>query len=143
MESLDASFVVAVPIADIRCDPDTASELVTQALMNTPALLGEISGEWTHVTLRDYSGWIRTDELAEPIVRGYCSKDEGVCGVALPYSVVVTMPRAPLYASETGDEVLAEVYLATVLPYIDLAHLQRLRVALPGNSEGWLARDDV
>ncbi|HZR44513.1 MAG TPA: hypothetical protein VFB12_30660, partial [Ktedonobacteraceae bacterium] len=143
MESLDASFVVAVPIGDIRRDPDDASELVTQALMNTSALLGEVSGEWTHVILSDYSGWIRTDELAEPIVRGYCSKDEGVCGVALPYSVVVTVAQTPLYASETGDEMLAEVYLATALPYIDLAHPQRLRVALAGNSEGWLVRDDV
>jgi cell wall-associated NlpC family hydrolase len=30
-----------------------------------------------------------------------------------------------------------------VLPYIDLAHPRRLRVALPGDAEGWLAREDV
>ncbi len=107
--------------------------------MNTPARVGQVSREWTHVTLPDYTGWARTDELEFPIIHGFC-EGEGTCGIALPYSIVVTEPHTPLYAYEDGEDILGELYLSTALPYIDLAHPQRLRVALPGNEEGWLAR---
>jgi cell wall-associated NlpC family hydrolase len=143
-EIVMANFIVASSIADIHRDPDPSSELVTQALMNTPVIVGEISGDWTYVTLPDYSGWMATKEIETPIVRGYC-EGEGTCGVTLPYSVVVTKPYAKLYQHlyAENDEILAEVYLSTALPYIDLAHPQRLRVALPRDAEGWLAREDV
>jgi hypothetical protein len=107
--------------------------------MNTVARTDQVSGEWTHVILPDYTGWVRTDELDYPIVRGFC-EGEGTCGVPLPYSVVITEPNAPLYMHEDGENVIDELYLSTALPYIDLAHPQRLRVALPGDKEGWLAR---
>lgn len=137
-----ADFIVARSIVHVHRDPDPSAELVTQALMNTPVAVGEVSGDWTHVTLPDYSGWIATNEIETPIVRGYC-EGEGTCGVALPYSIVVTVPCAKLYLHAESDEVLGEVFLSTILPYIDLAHPQRLRVALPGDTEGWLARENV
>jgi len=135
-------FVIAVSIADIHRDPDPESELVTQALMNVPVATNETVGEWTHVTLSDYNGWMLTSQLETPIVNGYC-EGEGTCGVPLPYSVLVTVPHAPLYLYEEGEETQGELYLSTVLPYIDLAHPQRLRIALPGNKEGWLLRENV
>src|SRR5579859_3308341 len=70
--TIAATCVVAVGVADIRRDPDPTSELVTQALMNTPANPDEATGAWTHVTLSDYAGWIHTDQLEEPIVKGFC-----------------------------------------------------------------------
>ena len=76
-------FIVAVSIANIRRDPDPESELVTQALMNVPVIAGETAGDWTHVTLSDYSGWILTNQLDTPIVKGYC-EGEGTCGIPLP-----------------------------------------------------------
>lgn len=133
--------MIAVSVADIHLEPAADSELVTQALLNTPVEAGAAQGEWTHVTLSDYAGWLRTDELESPIVRGFCAEDEGTCGVPLPYSVLVTVPQAPLYRHEQGGERWDDIYLSTVLPYIDLAHPQRLRVALPGGSEGWLPRE--
>ncbi len=139
METITSDFIIAVNIAHVRREPDANSELVTQALMNIAAQADQISGEWTHVILSDYTGWVRTDELEFPIVRGFC-EGEGTCGVPLPYSVVVTEPYAPLYRDEDGEETIDELYLSTALPYIDLAHPQRLRVALPGDKEGWLAR---
>jgi hypothetical protein len=142
VEILMADFIVAGNIVDIHRDPDPSSELVTQALMNTPVTVGEVSGDWTYVTLPDYSGWMVTNEIETPIVHGYC-EGEGACGVTLPYSIVVTTPHAKLYQHAESAETLAEVYLSTVLPYIDLAHPQRLRVALPSEAEGWLARADV
>jgi Cell wall-associated hydrolases (invasion-associated proteins) len=134
-------FVIAVSVADIHLEPAADSELVTQALLNTPAVAGAVQEEWTHVTLPDYAGWLRTDELESPIVRGFCTEDEGTCGVPLPYSVLVTVPQAPVYRHEQGLERWDDIYLATVLPYVDLAHPQRLRVALPGGREGWLPRE--
>jgi gamma-D-glutamyl-L-lysine dipeptidyl-peptidase len=141
-EMITNDFVVGASIANVRSDADDSAEVVTQALMNTTVQTGEVRGDWTHVSLVDYAGWIRSDQLAFPIVRGYC-EGEGTCGVPLPYSVVVTATHTPLYVAETGDEQLGEVYLSTMLPYIDLAHQQRLRVALPGDSEAWLEHTDV
>ena len=138
-----ADFVVAVSVADVRREPDADSELVTQALLNVPVVSGGVSGAWTHVTLRDYSGWIRTEELENPIIHGFCEGGVGTCGVPLPYSLVVTVPQAPVYAQESGEEKLTDVYLSTVLPYIDLAHPHRLHVALPGNTDGWIPREAV
>jgi gamma-D-glutamyl-L-lysine dipeptidyl-peptidase len=66
------TYVISVGVADVRRDPDPSSELVTQALMNTPVILGENAGEWKYITLTDYTGWVRTDELEEPIVKGFC-----------------------------------------------------------------------
>jgi hypothetical protein len=139
---MTGQFVIVVSIADIHHDPDPESELVTQALMNVPVVTGETVGEWTHVTLSDYNGWILTGQLEIPIVKGYC-EGEGICGVPLPYSVVVTVPHTPLYLHEEGEETQGELYLSTALPYIDIAHPQRLRIALPGNKEGWLLRENV
>ena len=138
-----ADFIVAGSIIDIHRDPDGSSEVVTQALMNTPINVGEVSGDWTYVTLPDYSGWLASNEIETPIIHGYCEGEEGACGIPLPYSIVVTAAHTKLYQSAEGNETLGEVYLSTVLPYIDLAHPQRLRVALPGNAEGWLTREDV
>jgi len=139
LETITSDFIIAVNIAHVRREPDASSELVTQALMNTTAWADQVSGEWTHVILSDYTGWVRTDELEFPIVRGFC-EGEGTCGVPLPYSVVVMEPYTPLYKDEDGVDTIDELYLSTALPYIDLAHPQRLRVALPGDKEGWLAR---
>lgn len=136
------TFVIAVSIANIQREPDPHSELVTQALMNVPVVAGEVAGEWTYVTLPDYAGWIRNVELEEPIVRGFC-EGVGTCGIALPYSCVVTAPYATLYTSEQGSETAGEIYLSTVLPFIDLAHPRRLRIALPGDGEGWVEREAV
>jgi len=130
-------------VADVRHDPDPASEQVTQALLNVPVECDEVAGDWTHVRLVDYSGWIRSSELEAPIVHGFCEGGSGTCGVPLPYSLVVTATHAPVYLHETGNETIAEAYLSTVLPFIDLAHEQRLHVALPGERDGWIPRSCV
>lgn len=143
METMTTSFIVAVSVADIRHDPDPTSELVTQALMNTPVEVGNVAGEWTHATLSDYTGWIRMDELEEPIIKGFCEGSDGTCGVPLPYAAVVSVSHTPLYASETGEETLGDVYLSTTLPFIGQGSAYRRRVALPGNKEGWIASEAV
>ncbi len=135
-------YVVSVAIADVRRAPNSASELVTQALMNVPALAEKSSGDWTHVTLSDYIGWIRSDELAEPIVKGFCKVGE-CCGTPLDLVAVVTEMNTPLYIAADNNEQLETAYLSTILPLLATTHPQRLQVALPGESVAWIAREDV
>jgi len=134
------SFVIATNIADIRRDPDPASEVVTQALMNTPVEAGEAVGDWTHVVLSDYIGWILSDALEEPIVRGFCKVGE-YCGTALPLLAVVSATHTPLYLNAQADDMLGYAYLSTALPILDITDRLRLQVALPGERGAWIARN--
>jgi gamma-D-glutamyl-L-lysine dipeptidyl-peptidase len=142
MTGMAATFAVSVGVADIRREPDPSAELVTQALMNMPAVAGEVSGAWTHVTLPDYSGWIHSDELAEPVVKGFCKIGER-CATPLDLVTVVRETHAPLYVDATGNEELDTLYLSTTLPLLDTTRPQRLQVALPGECAGWIARQAV
>ncbi|MBE3560661.1 MAG: C40 family peptidase [Ktedonobacteraceae bacterium] len=136
------AVAVAVGVADVRREPDPATELVTQALLNTPATAGQIAGDWTHVVLPDYTGWIRSVELVEPPTRG--SSGSGRTGITPPGLVaVVTVPRTVLYAGATGSGVLSKVYLSTVLPLLDVTQPERVQVVLPGGTVAWLNRADA
>ena len=133
---------VSVGVADIRRNPDASSELMTQALMNMPAVAGEVSGAWTYVTLSDYAGWIHSDELAERSVKGFCKIGEH-CATPLDLVAVVMATHTPLYVDATGDEKLDTIYLSTGLPLLDTTHQERLQVALPGECAAWVARSAV
>src|SRR5690349_256025 len=84
-------FAVAAGVADIRRYPDPAAELVTQALMNAPATAGEVAAGWTHVTLADYEGWIRTNQLRKPINKAYGTVDKSR-GTSLQLTAVINKP---------------------------------------------------
>jgi len=130
--TMQPTHVVAVGVADIRREPDPTSELVTQALMNFPAIANQSDGEWTQVTLSDYEGWIRTDQLAEPIAS------------QSPVVAVIVATHAPLYTASEEDETYGMVYLSSALPVLDTT-LQSLRVqvALPGGRVAWLLRNAI
>jgi hypothetical protein len=136
------SYVVSVGIADIHKHHDPDSELVTQALMNTPAFSDAVSGFWTHAILADYTGWILSDELTEPIVKGFC-KVGASCGTPLDLVAVVKELSTPLYSDAEDSTKRDSVYLSTVLPLLDMTHPRRLQIALPGESSAWIAREDV
>jgi gamma-D-glutamyl-L-lysine dipeptidyl-peptidase len=133
------TYVISVGVADVRCDPDPTSELVTQALMNVPVILGENAGGWTFVHLTDYEGWVRTNELEEPIVKGFCKVGTG-CGTSLHLVAVIKTTRTPLYSRTEDDNMLGYVYLSTMLPLLDITHASRVQVALPGERTAWLSR---
>ncbi len=139
--STTTAYVVAEAVADVRREPDPASELVTQALMNTSATADRQSGEWIHVRLADYEGWIHSQQVEEPIIRGFC-KVSTCCATPLPLVAVVTVPYCPLFAVAEGEDVVGQLYLSTVLPPVDLTHPERIQVALPGELTGWLRRSD-
>ena len=136
------TYAVSAGVADIRRYPDAESELVTQALLNTPAQAGEIDGGWTHVALSDYEGWIRTNELEEPVSKGFCKVGE-TCSTPLSLFAVVTSPYASLYTHMQGDDILHMAYLSTALPLLDTTHPERVQVALPGEQTAWLERGKV
>jgi len=136
------TYAILTAIADVRAHPDPSSELVTQALMNTPVKLGENSGEWTFITLSDYEGWVRNDELEEPIVKGFCKVGD-CCGTPLHFVAVISTTRTPLYSDSKSDNVLGYAYLSTMLPLLDITEASRVQVALPGERTAWLARVTV
>ncbi|MBX5455607.1 MAG: C40 family peptidase [Thermogemmatispora sp.] len=139
---MTTKLVVAVPVADVRREPDAASELVTQALLNREVVVDGEHGEWLHGQLSDYSGWLREADLEEPIVTGFCRVGES-CGTALPLVAVVQRPRTQLLAGAEGNEVLEPIYLSTVLPVTDLRFAERVEVALPGERRAWVEREAV
>lgn len=139
---MSTTYAIAVGLADIHRAPTVSSELVTQALLNTPAIVGESHGEWTLVTLPDYQGWVASDTLEEPIKKGFTKIGEH-CATPLALSAVVTTTHAPLYTSMAGNEQLDTVYLSTLLPLLDSTHPGYVQVALPGERTGWLAREAV
>jgi hypothetical protein len=135
-------YAVAVGVADVRRDPDSASELVTQALMNRPVSADELSGDWTRVTLSDYTGWIQSDDLADPPVKGFTRIGE-YCATPLDLVAIVNVTHTPLFMELDGEDIQDTLYLASVLPLLDSASGERVKVALPGEQSGWISRDAI
>lgn len=136
------TYVIAVGMADVRREPDVHAELVTQALLNTPVFVNETYGDWTQITLPDYRGWVCSDALEEPIVKGF-TKVGKECGTALALLAVVTATHAPLYAQADASEQLDTAFLSTQFPILDMTHPTYLQVALPGERAAWLSRTMV
>ncbi len=139
---MTAPYVISVGLTDVRHDPDSSSELVTQAFMNVPVIPGESIGQWTHVTLSDYKGWISSDVLAEPVRKGFTRIGEQ-CGTPLGLVAVINTPLTPMFEQEIGEEQQDTVYLSTALPLLDATPTERIQVALPDERVGWLTRKDV
>jgi cell wall-associated NlpC family hydrolase len=136
-------FVVAVNVADVRRDPDSTSERVTQALMNMPVFAGQSrEDEWVPVKLVDYMGWMKLSDLAPPVQKGFCKVGEH-CGTPLSLVAVVTTPSAALYEEAEGEGSCGMIYGTTRLPLLDITHLMRVQVALPGDRTAWLERSYV
>ncbi|GHO75513.1 NLP/P60 [Ktedonobacter sp. SOSP1-85] len=136
------TYAIAVGVADVRRDPNPESELVTQALLNMPASAQQISGDWTHVQLSDYEGWVLTEQLAEPVEKGFTRVGPD-CATPLDLVAVITATRTPLYSQAEGDAQSDHAYLSTLLPLLDDTHPQRVQVALPGGESAWLDREAV
>lgn len=135
-------FVVATGVADVRREPAVSAELVTQALLNMPVYAGEARDVWVPVKLVDYAGWMRLDDLAEPVRAGFC-KVEACCSTPLRLVAVLIAPAAALYEDAEGEQSLGVAYLSTLLPVVDITHPTRVRVALPGERTAWLVRGAI
>jgi cell wall-associated NlpC family hydrolase len=126
---------ICVGVADVRREPDAASELVTQALLGaqaTPAP-GPVCDGWQQVQLVDYAGWVRAEHLAAPPQSA--SSNE---------VIVVTALATPLFQAEAGDAQRDTLFCSTVLPLAQPSGAGgRLAVALPGGEVGWVSAVDV
>jgi gamma-D-glutamyl-L-lysine dipeptidyl-peptidase len=123
-----AQFAIAAGVVDVHAAPESASEVVTQALLNSPLVVLDAADGWRAVQLPDYSGWIPETALAARAPAG-----EQVA--------VVTALRAPFYeildTQSPADAV--EVYATTVLTVLAVsADGLRVTVALPGGRHGML-----
>jgi cell wall-associated NlpC family hydrolase len=123
---------IAIGVADVRREPGETAELVTQALLGTPAtILDEYHG-WTHIKLPDYEGWVTTAHLATP------------ASPLGPWGAVITRLAAPLFAAASGADTLDTVFLSTVFPLRECdPSCGRLAVILPDNRIGWIAATDA
>lgn len=125
-----AEYAIAMSVVNVHAEPDSASEVVTQALLGTPLAPLAATDGWRAVQLPDYAGWIPATALAARATVG-----EQVA--------VITTLRAPLFEQTDARQPAGEVYATTVLPL--LAHspgAARIAVALPGGRSGWLAAAD-
>lgn len=132
-------FVVATGVADVRRDPVETAERVTQALLNMPVYAGEAQGAWVPVKLIDYMGWMRLDDLAMPIQKGFCKVGD-TCGTPLPLLAVITTIYTPLYEAAHGEQRFGHAYLSTLLPPLDTTDPARVQVAIPGERTAWIER---
>jgi cell wall-associated NlpC family hydrolase len=148
-------FGVQVAVANIFRVPDSASEVVTQALLGAPATVypaPDAPEGWARVRLADYAGWAPTAALGLPATTMRLAR-------LATRVAVVTSPVAAIYTQATGDErlilptimtiggVLAfpitsgplVAYATTALPLLDEG-ADRAQVALPGKLVGWVDR---
>ncbi len=59
-----ASFWINAPVANLQAEPDTMSEIVSQAIYATPILVISQNPEWSYVETPDiYRGWVRNQTL--------------------------------------------------------------------------------
>jgi hypothetical protein len=125
---------IAVPITDVRRDPDPHTELVTQALLGTPAaaLARDASGDWTRVRLPDYAGWVATDALApeaQPTVAADPSRYMRVGVVSAPLQV----------SNPDGTAEQWTVFAGTLLQPAEPATGDMVIVHLPDGRSGVIA----
>jgi cell wall-associated NlpC family hydrolase len=122
----DAEYAIAVGVVDVHAEPESASEVVTQALLGTPLMPLDAAEGWRAVQLPDYAGWIPTTALA----RSAPSHEQ---------VAIVTTLRSTLYETRTAQQPIGEVYATTILPLLECAAAgSRLGVALPGDRSGWI-----
>lgn len=94
--SLPQRYVSASSVADVRRQPDHASELLTQIIYGDVALPLKIEGDWVLVRLDDgYVGWIRSWHLHDVTIDENDSYAKGVgFRVAVNHAEVFTAPDA-------------------------------------------------
>lgn len=129
-QSTAATLAVTVPVADLRREPSNDAELVSQALLNVPAHVLDERAGWSRVRLSDYEGWIATTSLGRQAIL------DDLVAVVLP-------PAAHIYAGPLGDATADVAYATSVLPVLSADHSERVQVALPGGSAGWMERTDL
>lgn len=129
-----AALTIVAPVADVRREPASDAELVTQALLNVPALALEEREGWMRIRLSDYEGWVTLRNLGHPAPAPAPESRE--VAVVLP-------PVAAIFVDSTGGGAASSAYATTVLPVLSASVADRVQVALPGGSTGWMECADV
>jgi cell wall-associated NlpC family hydrolase len=130
--------VVAVPLTDVRRDPDPASELVTQALLGTPAqrLAADPGGTWVYVRLPDYEGWMEHTALA-------AERGPGVSAAPDQYVRVVPSTATLQVINAGAAPETWIVYAGTTLQRLGEMPGDKISVALPDGRRAGIAAGAV
>jgi len=121
-------------VADVRAEPDTGAELVTQALLGDEVkILSEGDGQWLKARVPDgYIGWLKISDVVEDTPPGR------------KQLAVVTVPSTKLYREPTiTAPVIGEAVLGTDLPLLETREPGWVEIWLPGRNTAWLRRQDV
>jgi gamma-D-glutamyl-L-lysine dipeptidyl-peptidase len=129
MVELSVSSVVALagPVTSVHRGSEASSEVVTQALLNTPAeiiSLGGATETWVKIRLRDYEGWVPASALT-------------AVASASEQEVAVLALSTRIYTDPAGDQALGLAYATTILPAGEQL-AGRVLVHLPGGGVGWV-----
>ena len=128
--ALRTTLRVAAAVTDVRAEPAGGAELVTQALLNVPAEVLETRERWARVRLTDYEGWVASGHL-------------NTCPAPKGQVVVVQAPVANIFAEPAGEICSSKAYATTVLGALSTERAERVQVALPDGSTGWMRHADV
>lgn len=129
--------VVATPVEDLHALPKVKSELVTQAILGMPLVVGKERQFWLWVTTPDaYRGWIAESATRRlrPHEPRYASRGR---------AVVVTSNTALVHIE--GHRKSRTRVMATVGARMELVKKQgnRLIVKLPDRRVGWVTEKDA
>lgn len=135
---MDPLGLVRVSVADIHHAPDQRSEQVTQAIMGTAVTILDRRGQkWQQIRLPDgYEGWIHGGllQLGDETMVQRWSREA---------SILITVPWALIYSKRTlRSDPVSDAVIGTKLRLIKESP-RWLRVGLPDDRQGWLARRDT
>lgn len=143
------AWVVGVPVADVRAEPNPGSELVTQALLGTEVVpREEMAGAkarevaWVRVAIPAqgwYEGFIRVDDLKTvDVAQAGAARGVG----SWPQVWVVALKAEIKERPAKGAAVVGLAYAGTKLPLVG-AEGPFLGVRLPSGIVGWIAGADA
>lgn len=127
---------ITIPVAHIRQSPAHSSEMVTQALLGTPACVTDTVGEWFGVTLPDsYTGFINSSSVT-PV-----STEDYVAWKKTPRIIVTCPTTVDVLADTTRGGRITYLMNGTILPAKSSAGSNYLCVSLPDSTAGYIPAD--
>jgi gamma-D-glutamyl-L-lysine dipeptidyl-peptidase len=129
--------IIRVSVANMRRDPDEASELVSQAIMGGPLKILRESGEWCYVQTPDkYLGWMRQDSFV------LCDKNDFEAWGSSPRVIVLSTYGTVREAANNRSTPVCDIVAGSLLKIIAQGGAWT-RVGLPDGRAGFVPTADV
>lgn len=122
------NVLVTAAVADVRREANEDAELVTQALLGTPAQVMAIVPGWVQVRLSDYEGWIQRQNLWAPASWPEWQTNTGW---------MVVQPVGRIHAGPSSRAGLVSLVFLTTRLWVVAEQAGWCQVRLPGDRYGW------